>query len=70
MPVQAIRGSAPGARMGGEAEQHLQNAKDLYFQIIGKTQATTTERSKNNPLTQSDQVKEQDFDILIHISQR
>jgi len=53
-----------------EAEQHLKNAKDLYLQIIGKSQATTTERSKNDSLTQSDQVTEKDFDSLIHISQR
>lgn len=53
-----------------EADQHLKNAKDLYFQIIGKTQATTTERPKDYSLTHSDRVKEEDFDILIHISQR
>lgn len=57
---------------GGEAEadQRLTEAKDLYFQITGKTRATAMERSKDNSLTRSDQVKEEDFDALIHISQR
>lgn len=53
-----------------EAEQQLKEAKDLYFQIIGKTRMTTMERSKDTSLTHSDRVKEEDFNALIHISQR
>ncbi|KFY18119.1 hypothetical protein V492_00130 [Pseudogymnoascus sp. VKM F-4246] len=53
-----------------EADQRLTEAKDLYFQIIGKTRATAMERSKDDLITRSDQVKEEDFDALIHISQR
>lgn len=53
-----------------EAEQQLKEAKDLYFQIIGKTRMTTMERSKGTSLTDSDRVKEEDFNALIHISQR
>jgi len=41
---------------GAEADQRLREAEDLYFHIIGKPQSTT--------------VKEEDFDALIHISQR
>lgn len=53
-----------------EAEQQLKEAKDLYFQIIGKTRMTNMERSKDTSLTHSDLVKEEDFNALIHISQR
>lgn len=53
-----------------EADQRLTEAKDLYFQIIGKTRAITMERSKDNSLIRSDEVKEEDIDALIHISQR
>lgn len=51
-----------------EADRRLEDAKDLYFQIISKARTTTMESSKDNSL--SDQVKEEDFDALIHISQR
>lgn len=57
-------------RREAEADQQLKEAKDLYFQIIGKTRTNTMERSNNNSLTHSEQVKEEDFDALIHISQR
>jgi vacuolar-type H+-ATPase subunit H len=53
-----------------EADQGLKNAKDLYFQIIDKTQATTTRGPRDFSLAHSDQVKEKDFNALIHISQR
>ena len=53
-----------------EADQQLKEAEDLYFQIIGKTRTTTMERSKDDSLTHSDRVKEEDFDAFIHISQR
>lgn len=53
-----------------EADQRLKEAKDLHFQIIGKTRRVTMERSKDNSYTHSGQVKEEDFDALIHISQR
>jgi hypothetical protein len=39
-----------------EADRQLREAEDLYFQITGKPRSTT--------------VKEEDFDALIHISQR
>lgn len=53
-----------------EADQRLQEARDLYFQTTGKTRTATMERSKDNSFSHSDQVKEDDFNALIHISQR
>jgi vacuolar-type H+-ATPase subunit H len=53
-----------------EADQRLTEAKDLYFQIIGNTRATNMERPDEASQTQSNRVKEEDFDALIHISQR
>ncbi|KAM5347078.1 hypothetical protein ACJ41O_010083 [Fusarium nematophilum] len=53
-----------------EAGQRLKEAKDLYSQIIGKTRTATAERLEDDSLTHSDQVKEEDFNVLIHISQR
>ncbi|KAE8374544.1 hypothetical protein BDV26DRAFT_284216 [Aspergillus bertholletiae] len=53
-----------------DADKRLKEAKDLYFQIIGQTRVTTMERSRGNSTTHLDQVKQGDFDILIHISQR
>lgn len=53
-----------------EADQRLKEAKDLYSQITGNTQATNVERQEGTPLTRLDRVKEEDFDALIHISQR
>ena len=53
-----------------QADQLLKEAKALYLQIVGKTRPTTIERSKEGPLPQSEQLRDEDFDALIHISQR
>lgn len=53
---------------GVEADRRLKEAKDLYFQVIGG--APTIEGPKDNSISHSDQVKEEDFNALIHISQR
>lgn len=53
-----------------EADQHLEEANELYFRIIGKLRTTTLERSKECALTDSNRIVEEDFNALIHISQR
>ena len=53
-----------------EADQRLKEAKDLYSQIIGNTGVTNIESQEGTPLTNLDRVKDEDFDALIHISQR
>lgn len=50
-----------------EAVRRFEEAKGLYFQIISKTRTTAIATSDGN---YPDQVKEEDFDALIHISQR
>lgn len=53
-----------------EADQLLQEAKHLYFQLIGNKWADNVERPGEALLTQLGAVKEDYFDALIHISQR
>lgn len=63
-------GALPGRE--AEADQQFREAKELYFQIIGKTRTTTLKRSKECEcaLTHSNRITEEDFNALIHISQR
>ncbi|PKY07762.1 hypothetical protein P168DRAFT_322995 [Aspergillus campestris IBT 28561] len=53
-----------------QADQQLKEAKALYLQIMGKMRPTTTERSKEASFPHPEQLEDEDFDALIHISQR
>ncbi|KAK2766901.1 hypothetical protein FQN54_006215 [Arachnomyces sp. PD_36] len=64
---EALR-QAPGRAL--EADRHLNEAKDLYLQTTCGASESTMEELKDSPLSHSCQVKVEDFNVLIHISQR
>lgn len=53
-----------------EANQRLKDAKDLYFKIINRTRTDDMDGLEEKTFGHSDQVNEEIFDALVHISQR
>ncbi|KAJ5220832.1 uncharacterized protein N7469_009719 [Penicillium citrinum] len=53
-----------------EADERLKEAQSLYFKTIGNIRATNVEKPEEFSLTGSDQMKEENFNALVHISQR